>query len=138
MAQKMTVNGTYEIKSWDEKTWEGKTWNEVSGPKQTHAKVSLAYHGDLEAEAAIQFLMAYPDDASAVVIGLEKVTGRIGGRAGSFMLQDIGRFENGVARSTMSVVPGSGTGELAGLAGQGSSVAEHDGKLTYHFEFTVE
>lgn len=132
------AKGTYEITGWDEKTWDGKAWNEVSGAKQTHAKVSLMYHGDLEAEATVQFLMAYPNDTSASVIGLEKVTGRIGGKSGSFILQDSGKFENGVATSTMTVVPGSGTGELAGLTGQGSSVAEHDGKLTYVIDFAFE
>lgn len=143
MAQKEKVatvqaKGTYEMKGWDEKTWDGKNWNEVSGAKLTHAKVGMAYHGDLEAEAAIQFLMAYPNDTSATMIGLEQVTGRIGDKSGSFMLQDIGKFENGVATSTVSIVPGSGTGDFTGLKGQGNLVAEHDGKMSYAFEFSFE
>ena len=63
---------------------------------------------------------------------------RIGDRAGSFMIQASGTFENGVASSTWSVVPGSGTGDLQGLRGNGSMQAEHDGTQAFTFEYSFE
>lgn len=134
----MQASATYEIKGWDEKTWDGKNWNEVSGPKQTHAIVSLAYHGDLEAEAEVHFLMSYQEDGATVSAGFQRVTGTLGGKHGGFVLQDNGGFKDGVATSHVTVVPGSGSGELAGLRGEGTSVADQSGKLeltlTYSFE----
>ncbi len=135
---KIQAKGTYEIVGWDEKTWEGKNWNEQGAPKLTHAKITQHYHGDIEGEAAVQFLMAYPNDSFASIVGLQHVTGRIGGRAGSFMIQSVGTFENGAAKSNWSVVPGSGTGDLKGLRGEGSLQAEHDGTQTYTFEYSFE
>lgn len=134
----MKASATFEIKGWDEKTWDGKNWNEVDGPKMTHAVVNLAYHGDLEAEASVQFLMSYQENGETVSVGLQQVTGKLGGKSGSFVLQDNGGFKDGVATSQVSVVPGSGSGELAGLRGEGTSVADQSGKLeitlTYSFE----
>lgn len=143
MAQEKTrartqVKGTFEIKGWDEKTWDGKNWNEASGAKLTHARVTIAYHGGIEGEAEVQFLMAYRDDAFANILGLQRVTGQIGEWSGSFVLQDTGKFENGVATSSWSVLPGSGTGDFKGLRGEGGSTAEHDGKLVYTLEYWLE
>lgn len=135
---KTQVKGTYEIEGWDEKTWEGKNWNEQANPKLTHAKVTQRYHGGIEGEAVVQFLMAYPNDAFASFVGLQHVTGRVGDRAGSFMIQAVGTFENGAAKSTWSVVPGSGSGDLEGLRGGGSMLAEHDGVQSFTFEYSFE
>ena len=53
------------------------------------------------------------------------MTGRIGGKAGTFVLQRIGAFEGGVAKESYSVVPGSATGDLRGLRGDGSTAVGH-------------
>jgi hypothetical protein len=119
------ATGKFEIKSWDEKTWEGKPWSEVSGAKLTHAVITNAFHGDIEGEGTSESLMMYPDDNSANFVGLQKVVGRIGDRAGSFVLQVSGTFAEGIARATWFVVPGSGTEYLSGLRGEGGYVAKH-------------
>ena len=61
--------------------------------------------------------MMYRSDGSATFVGLEHVIGRIGGKTGTFVLQRIGVFENGQAKESYSVIPGSATGELEGLRG---------------------
>jgi hypothetical protein len=67
----------------------------------------------------------YRNDGSATFVGLERVVGRIGAKTGTFVLQRIGVYESGLAKESYSVVPGSGTGELAGLRGDGSSAVGH-------------
>ncbi len=119
------ASGTYEIKSWDEKTWDGKGRTEQPGAKLTHALVTFLFHGDVEAEGKTQYLMAYQDDANATYVGLLQFDGQIGGRMGTCVLKIDGAFENGAATSTMTIIPGSGTGELAGIKGQGETVAVH-------------
>jgi hypothetical protein len=113
-----TATGTFKIKAWDEQPWA-----EVEGaPKLTHARVTTAYTGDLEGEGTYELLMAY-DGADAAYAGFERIVGSLDGRSGSFVLRLAGGFEGGAARTTWTVVERSGTGELAGLKGEGGYVA---------------
>jgi Protein of unknown function (DUF3224) len=137
------VTGTYTVKSWDEKTWDGKPWNEVPGSKVTHSLVTQAFTGGIEGEAICQQLVAYSGDTYASFVGLHHVTGSVEGRSGSFVLQSSGTYSDNTARVTWFVVPGSGTGELVGLSGQGSYTAGQEGypnvpyTLDYEFEEQV-
>src|SRR5205809_3547948 len=81
----MHATGTHDMKTWDEKTWDGKPANEVSGAKLTRASVTNSFHGDIEGEGTLEYLMTYRDDGSASYVGLERVVGSVGGRSGSFV-----------------------------------------------------
>lgn len=119
---KTHASATFEIKAWDEKPYaefEG-------GRKLTHASVKKTFHGDIEGESSVEYLMAYGKDGSACFVGMERVVGRIGNRSGSFVLQHSGTFSGGIARATWFIVPGSSTGELGGLRGEGNSEVGHE------------
>jgi Protein of unknown function (DUF3224) len=113
------ATGTFTIKGWDEQPFA-----EVEGAaKLTQAHVTTTYCGDLDGEGTSVLVMAYDgDDASYT--GYERVVGSLGGRSGSFVLRLAGGFEQGAARTDWTVVEGSGTGELAGLQGEGGYVAK--------------
>lgn len=116
-----SANARFAIKSWDERPYrEGQ-----DRPKLARASVTKAYTGDIEGEGQVEYLMMYRSDGSASFVGLEQVVGRIGGKTGSFVLQRTGRFEDGQAKESYSVIPGSATGELQGLRGDGSSAVGH-------------
>lgn len=118
---KQSANARFAIKNWDEKPYhEGQDL-----PKLTRASVTKAFTGDIEGEGRVEYLMMYRSDGSATFIGLERIVGRIGGKAGSFVLQRSGVFEDGQAKESYSVVPGSATGELRGLQGSGKSAVGH-------------
>ena len=87
--------------------------------------MTKTFTGDIEGEGHVEYLMMYRSDGSATFLGLERISGRIGGKAGSFVVQRIGVFEGGQAKESYSVIPGSGTGDLRGLAGSGSSAVGH-------------
>ena len=113
------ATGSFTIKSWDEQPFA-----EVEGaPKLTQARVTTTYTGDLDGEGTSTLVMAY-DRADASYAGYERVVGSLGGRSGSFVLRLAGGFEQGAARTDWTVVEGSGTGELAGLQGEGGYVAK--------------
>ena len=113
-----TATGTFSIKAWEEQPYA-----EAEGaPRLTHARVTTAYTGDLEGEGTYGLLMVY-DQADATYTGYERFTGSLGGRSGSFVLRLEGGFEGGAARTTWTVVEGTGTGDLAGLRGEGGYVA---------------
>ena len=116
-----TANARFAIKSWDEKPYsEGQDL-----PKLTRATVMKTFTGDIDGEGHVEYLMMYRSDGSAAFVGQERVVGRIGDKTGTFMLQRIGVFENGQAKESYSVIPGSATGELQGLNGDGSSSVGH-------------
>jgi hypothetical protein len=128
------AKATFGIKSWDEKTY-----SEIEGaPKLTRVSATKSYQGDVEGEGKLEYLMMYRSAGSASFMGLERITGSIGGRSGSFVLQHSGTFEDGVAKVTLSVVPGSGTGDLRGMKGDGGFSVGHQPPyamtLDYHFE----
>ena len=131
---KNTANARFAIKSWDEKPY-----REGEGqPKLTRATVTKTYTGDIDGEAQVEYLMMYRSDGSAAFVGLERVVGRIGDKAGTFVLQRTGAFEGGLAKESYSVIPGSATGELQGLVGEGSTAVghgmEHPFTLSYELD----
>jgi Protein of unknown function (DUF3224) len=96
------------------------------------------YHGDLEATGKGQMLTAGTDvKGSGAYVAIERVTGTLGGRTGSFILQHSGTMRQGAPQLTISVVPDSGTGQLAGIAGAMNIIIAADGKHSYDFEYTL-
>ena len=118
---KKTANARFAIKSWDETPYnEGQ-----DRPKLTRATVTKTYTGDIDGEGQVEYLMMYRSDGSATFVGLERVVGRIGGNTGTFVLQRTGTFESGQAKESYSVIPGSATGDLQDLKGEGTSAVGH-------------
>jgi len=118
---KQNANARFAITNWDEKPYSEGT----DLPKLTRASVTKTFTGDIEGEGHVEYLMMYRSDGSATFVGLERIDGRIGDKTGSFVLQRSGAFEGGLAKETYFVVPGSATGGLAGLVGDGSSSVGH-------------
>ncbi|WP_408009776.1 DUF3224 domain-containing protein [Pseudalkalibacillus sp. A8] len=87
------------------------------GPKLTKGHFEMSYEGDLQGEGILEELKCYFTETSATVYGLERFTGSIGNRIGSFVLEHDGTFEDGVLTSTQKVIPQSGTGDLKGIDG---------------------
>jgi hypothetical protein len=118
---KKSAKARFAIKTWDEKPYsEGQDL-----PRLTRASVAKTFTGDIEGEGHVEYLLMYRSDGSAAFVGLERVVGRIDGKTGTFVLQRIGVFEGGEAKESYSIVPGSATGELQGLRGEGSSAVGH-------------
>jgi hypothetical protein len=124
------ANATFQVKSWDEQPY-----HELDdGPRLTRASVTKSFSGDIAGDGTLEYLMMHSIDGSASFIGLERVVGRIGDRSGSFVLQHSGSFEGGTAKATWFVVPGSGTGDLQGLRGEGGFASAH----AEHYPITLE
>ena len=132
----MTVHATatFEVKAWEEKPYD-----EIDeGPKLTRASVTKSFSGDIEGEGTVEYLMIHRDDGSASFVGLERVVGRVGARSGSFVLQHTGTFEGGTAKTTWFVVPGSGTGDLRGLRGEGGFASAHAERYSITLDYDFE
>lgn len=93
--------------------------------------------GDLVATAQGQMLTATTEvPGSAVYVAVERVTGTLDGRQGSFALHHRGVMDRGRPSLSVAVVPDSGTGELAGIAGDFRILLE-GGRHAYEFEYTL-
>jgi hypothetical protein len=99
--------------------------------------IDKQFHGDLEGTSKGQMLTGMTDvKGSAGYVAIEKVNGTLKGRTGTFILQHTGTMNRGVPQLTITVVPDSGTGQLAGLAGN-FKVIITEGKHSYEFEYTL-
>lgn len=115
------ISGAAAIETWDERTY-----REIDdGGKLTQATIRLKYTGDLEGESTSETLMCYAADDAATYMGFEHFTGRIGTRAGSFVIRETGTYDGTRARSEGEIVEGSGTGDFVGLRGRHRSVSTH-------------
>lgn len=124
------VEGTFEMTSWDEKPY-----IELQGQsKLTTASIVQEFDGDVVATGTNDLVMFYREDGTAVFTGYELMVGRIDDREGSFVLEATGTFDGNEARTTVTVVPGSGTLGLAGLSGSGVWAAPHGNSGTYTFD----
>lgn len=95
------------------------------------------FSGDLEATSRGQMLSCGdPKGGSAGYVAIEVLTGSLGGRRGGFALQHSGTMQDGRSDMVITVVPGSGTGELKGLAGTFRILLE-GGKHRYAFDYTL-
>ncbi|MBK9316574.1 MAG: DUF3224 domain-containing protein [Acidobacteria bacterium] len=100
--------------------------------------INKQFHGDLRAVSEGQMLTAMtPIRDSAGYVAIEKVTGTLHGRKGSFMLQHSGTMTRGEQQLALTVVPDSGNDELAGLAGR-MTIRIADGKHHYEFDYTLQ
>lgn len=93
-------------------------------------------HGDLEGTSQGQMLTGGIVKGSGGYVAMEKITGTLKGRSGSFMLQHSATMDKGEPHIQITVVPNSGTGQLVGLAGT-FTIQIDAGKHSYEFDYTL-
>ena len=99
--------------------------------------LSKHFHGDLAGTSVGQMVAAMTAvKGSAGYVAMEKVTGALHGRSGTFVLQHNGTMTRGEPQLSVTVVPDSGTGELAGLAGTLAILIEGKNH-SYEFDYTL-
>ena len=128
----MHARGTFDVKV----TPQGPE-DKADGTSLGHWSLDKQFHGDLEATSKGEMLGASTTvQGSAGYVALERVTGKLGGRSGSFILQHSGTMTRGTPQQSITVVPDSGAGQLAGLAGK-MTITVADGKHSYDFEYSL-
>jgi hypothetical protein len=99
--------------------------------------IEKVIHGGLEATSKGEMLSAgNPKAGAAGYVAMEMVTGKLDGKNGSFALQHIGTLDASGQNLEVAVVPGSGTGELQGIAGR-FAITIASGLHTYEFDYTL-
>jgi hypothetical protein len=122
-ASRTRATGKINVTSYDPKPYD-----ETVDPKIVEVHVVEEFTGDLVGIGTARFLQVLRGDGSASFVGVERFVGSLGGRSGSFVLQDAGTVQAGTVCGSWFVVPGSGTDELVGLRGEGgfeAALGEH-------------
>ncbi len=140
MSDRLTA--TFEVTGWDETVQDGP----ADGPPMTRVAVTKVFYGEVEAENAGVLLTCLAGDGRAGCVGPERVTGTIGSRRGSFVIQhgattgepDVSGepHQRGEPVAPGWIVPGSGTGDFRGLTGAISFQHAAAGSI-FSMEFTV-
>jgi Protein of unknown function (DUF3224) len=108
------------------------------GPALSDIRVAETFSGEIEGDGVVHFVQAARADGSASFVGIERVRGSIHGKKGSFLLQDHGTLVGKQVKGEWFVVPGSGTGELQGLRGEGGFEAELGQHATIWLDYDFE
>lgn len=96
------------------------------GAALARATSAAVFTGDLDGKGTCAWLLVYPPDGVPSFVGTQTFEGRLAGHAGTFVLQLAGTFADNSANVAWSVVPGSGSGELCGLRGEGGYASAAD------------
>lgn len=119
--------------------YEPSTYDEQGeGPTLTQIHVEESFSGDITGNGVVEFLQAAGADGSASFVGIERVTGQIAGRQGTFLLQDAGTVAGTIVSGDWFVIPGSGTRQLAGLRGEGGFRANLGEGAQVHLDYWFE
>ena len=118
------VSATFEVEDWVETPLD-----EVEMPKVTRAVVAKTYSGDIDGTSMTEWLMSSAEDGSATFVGMERISGTVGGRDGSFVVKHDGKYEGGAAVGSLTVVRGSGTDALESVEGAGTFRADPAGSV---------
>ena len=127
------AKGTFEVKSTPQTEAEN-----VGDPTIGRLSLAKQFNGDLEGTSKGQMLGSQSEAVrgSGGYVAMERFTGTLGGKKGSFTLQHIGTMQGGKFDLNVSVVPDSGSGELTGISGKMKIIID-GGKHSYEFDYSI-
>jgi hypothetical protein len=108
------------------------------GPALSDIHVTETFSGDFLGEGIVHFVQAARADGSASFVGIERFRGSLKGKTGTFLLQDKGTLIGQEVIGEWFVIPGSGTGELVGLRGDGGFKAQLGQQATIWLDYDFE
>jgi hypothetical protein len=117
---------------------EAKPYDQTASPALVEIHLTETFTGDIEGESPVRALQVLRDDQSAYLVSIQRFRGKLGGCEGTFVLQGSEIVENGKIKARWFVVPGSGTGDLCRLRGEGGFEGQFgkgsNGTLDFWFE----
>jgi Protein of unknown function (DUF3224) len=115
-----------------------KPYDQTADPALAEVSITETFTGDIDGESVVKALQIRHGAHSATMVSVQRFNGKLGGRQGTFVLQGSETLDNGKISAKWHVVPGSGTGDLVGLRGDGGFEGEFGkgstGTLDYWFE----
>ena len=111
-------------------------YGEGEGVELSRVHISRTFSGDLTGEGMAEILITKSEGGGGYT-GQDLITGTLNGRAGSFVIQHGGILGPDGVTNSGTIVPGTGAGELAGITGQATLLADEEGNHTLTLEFVL-
>jgi hypothetical protein len=111
-------------------------YGEGEGVELTRVHISRTFSGDLEGSSTAEILIAKSEGGGGYS-GHDLITGTLNGRAGGFVIQHGGIMGPEGISNTGTIVPGTGSGELEGITGEGTLLADEEGNHTLTLEYEL-
>lgn len=127
------AGGTFDIDSWDAE----KPYEQDTGNKLARVRVGKTFHGDLVGTSTTELITVESEAGPVAYVGVETVRGILHGREGAFVMQHSAGHEDGTQWLRWLIVPTSGTGELAGIRGEGRITVTPEGAHTWSIDYTL-
>ena len=124
--------GSFTLDSWDQQDDDPTPGGFTAG----RARVTKTFDGDLTGSSRTQLVLVGTAAGSRAYCGFEEVSGTVAGRRGTFVLRHAAEGDADGGWMTWTVLPGSGTGELAGVRGEGQITRHDDGTHTYWLDLS--
>jgi hypothetical protein len=109
--------------------YDEEAYGDAAGTELSRVHISRTFTGDLAGESTAEILIAKSEGGGGY-IGHDRITGTLGGKSGGFVFQHGGIMGPAGVSNTGTIVPGTGTGELEGIAGEGTMLADDEGNHT--------
>ena len=126
------------ISSFDITAWEPQEYDDQDSVKLTRTRVTKTFHGDLEGNSTAELLMAGAPSGSAVYVGIERISGRLDERAGSFVLVHDASMSSEGQSLSLVIMRDSGIGELKGIRGEAAITIAPDGGHTLTLDYDLD
>lgn len=127
----MNVSAPFTNDRYDEEAYA-----EADGVELSRVHISRTFTGDLEGESTAEILIAKSEGGGAYT-GQDLIRGTLGGRTGTVVIQHGGIMGPAGISNTGTIVPGSGTGELEGIKGEGTLLADEEGNHTLTLQYEL-
>jgi hypothetical protein len=127
------TSGRFDLTSWDEEVFDN-----AEGARLVRVRNTKSFEGGIFGTSTAELLQAIAGDAGAAYVGIERVTAEIDGRKGTFVFRHSAcQTADGRGDMRVDVVPGSATGDLAGLTGELTISMTPEREHTYTFEYAL-
>jgi hypothetical protein len=128
-----TTTGRFDLTSWDEEAYD-----DAEGARLVKVRNTKTFEGGISGTSTTELLQAIAGDGGAAYVGIERVTAEIDGRKGTFVLRHSASMTpDGGGDMRVDVVPGSATGDLAGLGGELTITMTPEREHSYTFAYTL-
>jgi len=115
------------------------TIHEATGEvRLTRVSGTQLFKGGIVGEGSVEWMFCYRPDRSAVFVGFQRIEGSLDGRSGSLVMESTGDHDGRQSKGHWRVIAGSGTGELAGISGEGSFDAPGGPEVIYQLDYQFD
>ncbi len=110
---------------------------EDPGVRYSRIRIVKTFSGDIEAHSTVEMLSVRAENGGAGYVAVERITGSVHGKSGSFAVLHVGTMAGEGQWARWPVVPGSGTGDLARISGEGRIEIAHAGGHELHLDYEL-